>query len=538
MASNPLQLRALLPLLSGLTPDQQPPRAPAIAAPGPEPRAYNLPGIAPQPAATAGPLRAPGIAPPSAPPPALTPTAAPMGPLPSIAAPKMGPQPAATPAVSPRVQAAQQAEDTLRAQGPPQYHGKIGLLEKVGDTLGRLFVPGVEQRLGVGTLGYQDRLGQAEQDTANAEKDYATESAAQANAAKPEEAQAKIDQANAKLDATQAADAAKLTLANRKLGLDANGNPLPDEQLTPDELEKRKLAQANTAYRVAQTGVATAQQALDEAKRAAMTDPNNPAYQLAVQKAQAALKNATTNQFRQGYLIARLTMEGIEKDPALLSVYRAALGPDGNSLTDQQIAQLTAQNPRDNNGNPAGMSSQFAPTTTTRNRGQQAEEVMPLFDSAEQHIVTLAPELGPAMGRWTDFIAGRGGFADPKYSQLRTELDLLKGAYSRFHLNTELGYKTFDDFLNASQSPENLLASLAVMRELAQRYESAGQGFPNGGQPPAAPQPGHMQPGKGGPTEPKTVTQAELAAVAKASFGGDIKKAEDAAKAQGYTIHE
>jgi len=100
-----------------------------------------------------------------------------MGPLPSIAAPKMGPQPAATPAVSPRVQAAQQAEDKLRAQGPPQYHGKIGLLEKVGDTLGRLFVPGVEQRLGVGTLGYQDRLGQAEQDTANAEKQSATEAA-------------------------------------------------------------------------------------------------------------------------------------------------------------------------------------------------------------------------------------------------------------------------------------------------------------------------------------------------------------------------
>lgn len=484
----PLDPQVLARLAAGIGNVPAAPAAPAIAAPGPAPVARNIPGIQSS-AASAGPLRAPGIASPRpmGRPAVLSPAGVSAQPLPPVAAPAVGQSP-----TQEALQASKAAEGAIK---PPNYIGKLGVLEKIGDAAGRLLAPGIEQRLGVGTLGYQDRLAQAEGQTDRLEKQAATEAGTAATAAKPEEAQAKIDQANEKLDAAQQADQAKLNVAYRKLGLDAQGNPLPDEQLTPDELQKRKLAQATTDYRIAQQGVQTAQAAYDQARTAALSDPNNPAFKLAETKAQAALHNAQTNQYRQGYLTARLTMEGIDKDPALLSVYRAALGPDGNTLTDDQIARLTAQLPRDANGNPAGMNSQFAPTTTTRTRGQQAADVMDNFDQAEQQITELAPELGPLAGRWNDFLTGKVGADNPKFAALRANLDLLKGAYSRFHLNTEMGYKTFGDLLNAAQSPENLLASLRVMRELAERYIRSGQGFPHGGQPKAAPQPGHAASG-------------------------------------------
>src|SRR6185437_13738594 len=50
---------------------------------------------------------------------------------------------------------ARQQEQAIR---PPQYSGKLGALEKVGDAAARLFAPGIESSLGIGTIGYQDRL--------------------------------------------------------------------------------------------------------------------------------------------------------------------------------------------------------------------------------------------------------------------------------------------------------------------------------------------------------------------------------------------
>lgn len=158
----PLDQQALARLAASIAPQQ-----PTIAAPGPSPRAYTIPGIPPRPDATAGPLRAPGIAPPAAPPPALMPPGASMGPLPAIASPAMGPSPA--------MEAVQQAKQNESAIRPPNYTGKLGVLQKIGDAAGRLFAPGIEQRLGIGTIGYQDRRQQAEGQTDRAEKQAATE---------------------------------------------------------------------------------------------------------------------------------------------------------------------------------------------------------------------------------------------------------------------------------------------------------------------------------------------------------------------------
>lgn len=60
---------------------------------------------------------------------------------------------------------AAQREHDLLGQGPPQYHG----VKKVLDILGRVTAPGaaIEQRTGLGTLGYQSRLGQAAKESAD-----------------------------------------------------------------------------------------------------------------------------------------------------------------------------------------------------------------------------------------------------------------------------------------------------------------------------------------------------------------------------------
>src|SRR6185312_14832940 len=159
-----------------------------------------------------GPLRAPGIASPRPmPAPALlSPPGAPAQAAPQIASPAALGQ-------SPTSLAIQKSKDAEGAIKPPSYTGKLGMLEKAGDVLGRLFMPGLEQRLGVGTLGYQDRLAQAEGQTDRLEKQAATEAGTAAEADKPEEAQAKIDQANAKLAETEAKDNAAQTATKDKL---------------------------------------------------------------------------------------------------------------------------------------------------------------------------------------------------------------------------------------------------------------------------------------------------------------------------------
>lgn len=55
-------------------------------------------------------------------------------------------------------------EQQLLGQGPPEYHG----IKKVLDVLGRVTAPGaaIEQRTGLGTLGYESKLGQASSDAA------------------------------------------------------------------------------------------------------------------------------------------------------------------------------------------------------------------------------------------------------------------------------------------------------------------------------------------------------------------------------------
>lgn len=160
----PIDQQALARLVAGISP---PPSV--IAPPGPAPIPRNFPGIQPSDAA-AGQLRTPGIASPRmAAPAALVPQGAPEQPAPTSAL--------------------QRSKDAESAIKPPNYTGKLGILEKIGDAAGRLLAPGIEQRLGVGTIGYQDRLADAEAQTDRLEKQGATEAGTAKTQADAAEAQ-------------------------------------------------------------------------------------------------------------------------------------------------------------------------------------------------------------------------------------------------------------------------------------------------------------------------------------------------------------
>lgn len=184
-----------------------------IKAPGAPPAAYTIPGIQPKPGDQGAELSAPKIASPGigpAAPPAILnpePSGGRIGPILSRMNPlhrppaqpgdtlakmltpgPLGPPPA--PTGTDAITAAKQAENAIQ---PPNYHGKLGLLEKVGDTAARLFAPGIEQRLGIGTLGYQDRLATAQAATDRAEKENATEAQAKKAASVAPDEQAFTD---------------------------------------------------------------------------------------------------------------------------------------------------------------------------------------------------------------------------------------------------------------------------------------------------------------------------------------------------------
>jgi hypothetical protein len=131
------------------------------------------------------------------------PTSITAGPLES-ATPKAVPRPPLEPGESSSVQGgplgpAAQREQGLLDQGPPQYHG----LKKVLDIAGRVTGLGrnIEEGTGLGTLGYESKLGQASRDTARESALAKAPLDVSYEQAKTQEQQSKAEQEKAKANA-------------------------------------------------------------------------------------------------------------------------------------------------------------------------------------------------------------------------------------------------------------------------------------------------------------------------------------------------
>lgn len=333
-----------------------------------------------------------------------------------------------------------QREHDLLGQGPPQYHGA----KKVLDILGRATAPGrvIEQGTGLGTLGYESRLGQAshsadlEQKQAKAPLDLAyEESRTSEQKAKAEQEQAKakaLANPPQKPENLQQEYADAVTAVQR-----AGGDPSKDEKV-------QQLADAITSLQKQtpqkpDTATQEDQRYEDITARTHLGKPVSPE-----EKAWA------------GAYAQRKTL-----GPALTSA--AADTRQQRTFTQQErMFQLHQQAL----SAPTKSMIEAAPTIEGL-----AARIDPLLDS-------LDSELGPGSGRWSEFWAGKIGTKNPEYTKLRTDVSLLQTALMRMHVGARGGQEMlvhFKDIIDqGKQDPDNMRAALSEIRQYAHELKQKG----------------------------------------------------------------
>lgn len=116
----------------------------------------------------------------------------------------------------------------------------------------------------------------------------------------------------------------------------------------------------------------------------------------------------------------------------------------------------------------------FGPTTLAKDSAQYAADVQTKIDDITPLLGKLNTEgkLGPIMGRWQDFLAGKIRSGDPEISQLKVEFDVLGKAVMKMHSfrNAEQANKFISENLNVGSSFEQLLGSLSGLYTSAQSY--------------------------------------------------------------------
>lgn len=121
---------------------------------------------------------------------------------------------------------------------------------------------------------------------------------------------------------------------------------------------------------------------------------------------------------------------------------------------------------------------QEALTSATKTMIETAPTITQLADKVEPLIDKLSTELGPAAGRWSEFWAGKVGTKDPAYTQLRTDVGLLRTALMRMHMGARGSTQMMDYFKNlidqGKQDPENLKAALLEIRSYAEDLKAKG----------------------------------------------------------------
>jgi len=358
-------------------------------------------------------------------------------------------------------------ERTLLEQGPPQYHG----WKRVLDTLGGMTREGrgLEESAGIGTLGYQSKLGRA------------------AAASKEEQAQTTrpldIEKEQAQTEETKA-----LTEKAR------NAARVPP---------KRQYENMNQLHTDA---------VIDAQNRGVDPKTDQKVLQIedAIQRIQkeTPIKPDTATQEDQKYEDIR-TRQATKKpvtadESAWAHAYeqRKTLGPALTAgAADIRQQRTFSQQER------MFQLHQQALTNATKTMIEMAPTVNKFADKIEPLIDQLNDELGPGSGRWTEFWAGKIGAKDPKYTQLRTDLGLLRTALMRMHVGARGGTDMllyFKDLIDqGKQNPENLKAALMEIKSYAGDLIEKGRA---GGMSPAVLTP----PKAGEPQRPKGVPEGAV----------------------------
>src|SRR6185437_6886355 len=128
---------------------------------------------------------------------------------------------------------------------------------------------------------------------------------------------------------------------------------------------------------------------------------------------------------------------------------------------------------------------QDALTNTTKTMVEAAPKVLALAERVNTMIDQQAAQLGPAAGRWSEFMAGKVGAPNPEFTKLRTDVGLLQTLLMRMHVGSRGGeyiMKHFQDLIDTGkQSPENLKAAIGEITTYANDVLREGQQHGVGG---------------------------------------------------------
>lgn len=159
---------------------------------------------------------------------------------------------------------------------------------------------------------------------------------------------------------------------------------------------------------------------------------------------------------------------------------------DGNLTSISEAQQLKSGVPK-----AATVFGEQGPTSANRTMSQMAATVQPHLDTLRSEISELSPYLGPAMGRWNDFLAGKVGSTgnpvlDQKMGRLISDFKLAASAVGRTHFAGRTGLPAaqyFGQLFNMARSPEELQGILQSIPSYIEGYTQMQNFTPKAGTP-------------------------------------------------------
>lgn len=125
---------------------------------------------------------------------------------------------------------------------------------------------------------------------------------------------------------------------------------------------------------------------------------------------------------------------------------------------------------------PQQVGQENTTTSATKTMMEAAPKVIDLSNRVEQEINKQLESLGPASGRWSEFMTGKVGAPNREFAKLRTDVMLLQTLLMRMHVGARGGQLMMEHFKNlidvAGQDPENLKGALEEIRNYAHDLNS------------------------------------------------------------------
>lgn len=123
-------------------------------------------------------------------------------------------------------------------------------------------------------------------------------------------------------------------------------------------------------------------------------------------------------------------------------------------------------------------------TSTTKTMIEAAPKVRDFVTRIRTLVNQQRAQLGPAAGRWNEFMTGKVGAPNPQFARLRTDTSLLQTLLMRMHAGargSQYLMAHFKELMDSGrQSPENLLAAIDEIDQYAQSLQH-GDGGGGGG---------------------------------------------------------